>query len=313
MENVSLDDGRRPARHHRLLAGPRRRRRARARPPARAGVRRRRTARRPAAPGRVRGRAWSIVVYLHVVLGEMVPKNIALAGPDRAALVLGPPMMVHRHRAAPGRSPCMNAVANGVAAAASASSPRTRSPRAFTREEVAALVEESRGEGLIEEDEYDRLAGALGFTEKRWPRRHVPPDTLATVPAAPPPPTSRRSAPPPASAASRSPATTATLLGYLHIKDVLESDDDKPRARHRGQVDPSLRHGRPPATCCTTRWRRLQAKGAHMARVVDARRQRRRAGHARGRARGARRRDPRRCAPDDVSGVEAHGEALDRV
>ncbi len=34
----------------------------------------------------------SIVVYLHVVMGEMIPKNIALAGPERAALVLGPPM-----------------------------------------------------------------------------------------------------------------------------------------------------------------------------------------------------------------------------
>ena len=32
------------------------------------------------------------MVYLHVVLGEMIPKNIALAGPDRAALVLGPPI-----------------------------------------------------------------------------------------------------------------------------------------------------------------------------------------------------------------------------
>ena len=36
--------------------------------------------------------ALSIVVYLHVVIGEMIPKNIALAGPDRAALVLGPPL-----------------------------------------------------------------------------------------------------------------------------------------------------------------------------------------------------------------------------
>ncbi len=34
----------------------------------------------------------SIVVYLHVVMGEMIPKNIALAGPERAALVLGPPI-----------------------------------------------------------------------------------------------------------------------------------------------------------------------------------------------------------------------------
>ncbi len=36
----------------------------------------------------------------------------------------------------------------------------------YTREEVAALVEESRGEGLLEDAEYDRLSGALGFTER---------------------------------------------------------------------------------------------------------------------------------------------------
>ena len=37
--------------------------------------------------------AMAVVVYLHVVLGEMVPKNLALAGPERAAMVLGPPMV----------------------------------------------------------------------------------------------------------------------------------------------------------------------------------------------------------------------------
>ena len=31
--------------------------------------------------------AMTIVVFLHVVVGEMVPKNIAIAGPDRAALI----------------------------------------------------------------------------------------------------------------------------------------------------------------------------------------------------------------------------------
>ena len=61
----------------------------------------------------------------------------------------------------------------------------------YTREEVAALVEESRGEGLLEEDEYDRLAGALGFTEKTVAAVLMPPDTLTTVRAARRSPTSR--------------------------------------------------------------------------------------------------------------------------
>src|SRR6187551_1886299 len=34
-----------------------------------------------------------IVVGLHVVIGEMVPKNAAVASPDRAALLLGPPLV----------------------------------------------------------------------------------------------------------------------------------------------------------------------------------------------------------------------------
>src|SRR6185436_9167757 len=31
-----------------------------------------------------------IVAYLHVVVGEMVPKNLAIAGPNKAALMLAP-------------------------------------------------------------------------------------------------------------------------------------------------------------------------------------------------------------------------------
>src|ERR1700748_3498394 len=36
------------------------------------------------------GIALAIVVTLHVLLGEMVPKNIALAGPERTAMLLVP-------------------------------------------------------------------------------------------------------------------------------------------------------------------------------------------------------------------------------
>ncbi|BDZ42941.1 hypothetical protein GCM10025865_22400 [Paraoerskovia sediminicola] len=34
--------------------------------------------------------ALAVVVYLHVVLGEMVPKNMAVSGPEKAVLWFGP-------------------------------------------------------------------------------------------------------------------------------------------------------------------------------------------------------------------------------
>ncbi|HEY5247138.1 MAG TPA: CNNM domain-containing protein, partial [Dermatophilaceae bacterium] len=34
-----------------------------------------------------------IVAYLHVVVGEMVPKNLAIAGPQKAALLLAPALL----------------------------------------------------------------------------------------------------------------------------------------------------------------------------------------------------------------------------
>src|SRR6478752_2249715 len=37
--------------------------------------------------------ALALATYLHMLLGEMVPKNIALAEPVRSALLLGPPLV----------------------------------------------------------------------------------------------------------------------------------------------------------------------------------------------------------------------------
>ncbi|WP_141013347.1 hemolysin family protein [Nocardioides sambongensis] len=212
--------------------------------------------------------ALTIVVSLHVVLGEMVPKNIALAGPERSALILGPillglvavlrPVIV-----------TINAMANGILRLLRVE-PKDEVSSSFTREEVAALVEESRGEGMIAEHEYDRLAGALGFTEKTVASVMMPVDSLATV---------RRGS----SAAdvealcaatgfSRFPVVDDTdgaeLLGYLHIKDVLEPDEVR---RLRPVAD---RWFRPfanvsPGSALHDALEVLQRRGAHMARVVD--------------------------------------------
>ena len=116
--------------------------------------------------------ALAIVVYLHVVLGEMVPKNLAVAGPDRAVLLFGPPL-VWVARVGPARHRGAQLDRQPHAAARSASSPRTRSPSAFTAQEVQSIVERSQAEGLLD-DEQGLLAGALEFSDRTARRRHDP-------------------------------------------------------------------------------------------------------------------------------------------
>ena len=210
--------------------------------------------------------ALAIVVYLHVVLGEMVPKNIALAGPERAALLLGPPMMAFVTIFKPAVI-ALNGTADGVVRLLRLE-PASAVASTFTREEVEALVDESREEGMLEEGEYERLSGALGFTSRPASSVLLPIDDLQTV---------RRGARVgdvekvcAETGYSRFPVVSGDeeLVGYLHIKDVLETD---PHGRARVVEDKWIRsfaNVRPTDTLQTA-LAVLQAKGAHMARVVD--------------------------------------------
>lgn len=210
--------------------------------------------------------ALGLVVYLHVVLGEMVPKNIAIAGPERAALLLAPPMVGVVWLLRP-VIVAVNAVANTILRTLRVE-PRDEVSSTFTREEVAALVEESRGEGLLAADEYDRLAGALGFTERTVADVLMPLDSLTTVP---------RGATVAevedvcaATGYSRFPvaAEDGELVGYLHIKDVLETDESR---RTRVVDDKWVRPfaGLRVTDVLHDALETLQRKGAHLARVVD--------------------------------------------
>lgn len=209
--------------------------------------------------------ALTLVVYLHVVLGEMIPKNIALAAPERSAVVLGPPLMAVVFVLKP-VIVSLNAVAN-VTLRTLRVEPKDEVSSSFTREEVAALVEESRGEGMIEAGEYDRLAGALGFTEKRVSSVIMPLEGLATV---------RRGATVAevedlcaSTGYSRFPVADGdVLLGYLHIKDVLEVDEQR---RDRAVDDKWIRPfaGVRSTDLLHDALEVLQRKGAHMTRVVD--------------------------------------------
>ena len=211
--------------------------------------------------------ALAVVVFLHVVLGEMVPKNLTLAGPDRAALVLGAPIWAVVAVLRP-VIVVINAAARLVLKTVNVDLLDEVSS-AYTREEVAALVEESRGKGMLAEEEYGRLAGALGFTEKTMAEVLMRVEDLETV---------RRGATAAdvealcaATGYSRFPvvAEDDTLLGYLHIKDVLETDE----ARRVRVVDDKWVRPFAPVRVdepLHDALARLQQRGAHMALVVDS-------------------------------------------
>ncbi len=208
--------------------------------------------------------ALTVVVALHVVLGEMVPKNIALAGPERAALLLGPPLVLVVTVLKPVVF-TLNAVANAVLRLMKVT-PRDEVESSYTHDEVAAIIDESHGEGLMAHAEYDRLAGALGFTERTVRAVLLPIGELATVPRGATVAEVEEACR--ATGFSRFPVVASDeLAGYLHVKDVLDVD---PERQSRPVPDKWVRRlatvgpDEPLHAALAT----LRDRGSHMGRIV---------------------------------------------
>lgn len=210
--------------------------------------------------------ALGLISFLHIVLGEMVPKNIALAGPDRAALVLGPPLvMVVRVLRIP--IAMFNWIANTILRLIGVE-PRDEVTSAFTRDEVAGLVEESRREGLLDPEEGRLLVGALEFEERDARSVLLPIAELETVtPTVTPHQLEQVAA---TTGYSRFPVREdGVMIGYLHLKDALEFKDvhrNRPIARSWIRGLPSVPANARLRSILAT----MQRSGAHLARVDDA-------------------------------------------
>ena len=211
--------------------------------------------------------ALGVVTFAHAVLGEMVPKNLALVGPDRAARILAPFMLtviaVFRPIVV-----ALSVVAR-LAVRMVGIEPRHEVTSAFTADEVAGILEESHREGFLDENEYDLVTGALEFHEGTVARVVLPRESLVTIsPRATPVDVERACA---ATGFSRFPVLDASgdFAGYLHLKDVLETDEE---SRSEPIADKWVR---PLATVrldsgLSAALRTMQARGSHMARVADA-------------------------------------------
>ena len=173
-----------------------------------------------------------LVSYLHVVFGEMVPKNLSFSLPDRAVLLLAPPLVFVARVFKPVIW-SLNAVANAVLRLFGVE-PKDEATSTFTLDEVANIVNQSTKEGLLL-DSTGALLAAFEFTNKTVIDVAIPVDKLVTLPADTTPAQVERAVA--KHGFSRYVVVDADGLpsGYLHLKDILRlestaeaGDEDKP-------------------------------------------------------------------------------------
>ncbi|MGI9601564.1 MAG: hemolysin family protein [Acidimicrobiales bacterium] len=123
--------------------------------------------------------ALTIVTMLHMVIGEMVPKNVAIAEPERTLVALAGPHRVFVNLARPliwlvnvGAVVIVKALGFEI-------TEEIRS--AHTTEEFRVIVRGARDEGQIEEFDHNLLAGALDFGDLTAVSVMVPRDDVVSV------------------------------------------------------------------------------------------------------------------------------------
>lgn len=209
-----------------------------------------------------------IMTYLHVVFGEMIPKNLALAQADKVALKLTPPLILVVKILYPAIM-LLNGIAN-LTLRALGIKPQDEVASAFTLDEVAGFVEESHREGLLSPDERQLIKGSLEFDETTVSSLVIPLENLTTA---------RKTMTPDQieqvivqTGFSRLPIAQANgkLIGYVHLKDLLDVDDANKRTplkAHEIRPLPQIAAH----DSLQDALRIMKHAGAHMGQVVNSR------------------------------------------
>ncbi|MPZ59805.1 MAG: DUF21 domain-containing protein [Propionibacteriales bacterium] len=123
--------------------------------------------------------ALALVSYAHMVVGEMVPKNLALAVPLRAALLLGP-LIAAWVRVNRPLLFTINSAANGILRLFRVE-PKDELAATYTPSELADLIAESVAEGLLDPIDEQRLTRALRLDQHTARTLTIPLDELVTL------------------------------------------------------------------------------------------------------------------------------------
>ena len=170
------------------------------------------------------GIALIIVTFLHVVFGEMVPKNISFSLPDTAVLALAPPLVFVSQVISP-IIRGLNAIANGFLRLVGVE-PKAEATSAYTLDEVATIVAESQKEGMLT-DQSGALTAAFEFTTKIVSDIAIGLDALVTLPDDTTPTDVQQAVSQHGFSRYVLSDAVAQPTGYVHIKDVLDVPDDQ--------------------------------------------------------------------------------------
>ncbi|MFF5933620.1 hemolysin family protein [Streptomyces sp. NPDC012508] len=207
--------------------------------------------------------ALTLATYAHMLIGEMVPKNIALAAPVRTALLLGPPLVALTRALKP--------VVFGINAFANALlrllrvDPKDEVGSVYTDGELARMVQDTSEAGLLSPADGERLRDALELGTRPVGEILVPAARMVTVDHRITPAEVERAAA--RAGYSRFPVTgpTGAVLGYLHIKDTLGVvDRDRPFPRTAFHAVTRVRIDTPLDDTLTA----LRAADSHLAAVT---------------------------------------------
>ena len=212
-----------------------------------------------------------LVSFLHVVFGEMVPKNLAFSLPDRAVLILATPLVWISKVFYPVIRG-LNATANGVLRLFRVE-PKDEAASAFTLDEVATIVSQSRREGVLD-DAAGTVTAAVEFTDKKARDVAVPLASLVTLPMGSTPDDVERAVAKHGFSRYVFIDAEGAPVGYVHLKDVLrtaEGPDAEDRA-HRPVPAKRIHHMVPVQedTDLEDALTIMRRAGRHLAQVRDA-------------------------------------------
>jgi CBS domain containing-hemolysin-like protein len=211
-----------------------------------------------------------LVSYLHVVFGEMVPKNLAFSVPDRAVLMLATPLVWVSKLFHP-IIVSLNWIANHVVRLFRVE-PKDEAASTFTLEEVATIVNQSRIEGVLA-DTAGTVSAALEFTDKKATDVAVPLSQLVTLPETTTPAEIERAVAKHGFSRYVIVDEAGVPVGYVHLKDILRAAEGPDAATDVARPIPTKRiHHMVPvleSTDLEDALALMRRAGRHLAQVRD--------------------------------------------